>query len=247
MSRFDEIFPADENWMDNCIAILGSQNGFVSFGIEKRKKHFWSMREILAALRSKNQKVIAEAYLGRREYRELVAGESDLESYYVPVFQQRFRALREAPIWGWVFQLIGVFITNMWDYYFVLETESQIRRHVPLTTHQTDTYFVTENDDSLKTHLMGGHSWPSAMPLCHAIIPGFEEIVGPFCPIIFSDTLSEAERLAVVESHLDNPTTRSLSKDEIDYLWRTHMGGASDIFLTFGMTRKRRARLECGD
>lgn len=71
---------------------------------------------------------------------------------------------------------------------------------------------------------MGAYSCASAMPLYHAIVPGFEEIVGPFCPIIFSDTLSEVERKAVIELHLDNPTTRSLNKDEIDYRWRTHLG-----------------------
>jgi len=224
MTRIDEIMPPGENWWDNCIAVVGSQHGFVSFGRENRNEHFWSMREILATLRNKNQMVVAETYLGRREYRELVASASELESYYVPILQQRARLLREAPIWGWIFQLIGVCIQNMWDYYFVLESEDQIRKHVPLTTHQFDTYFVTENDHSLKTHLMEGYSWASAMPLCHAILPGFEEIVGPFCPIIFSDTLSGAEHNAVVESHLDNPTTRSLNKDEIDYLWRTYLG-----------------------
>ena len=183
------------------------------------------MRAILSSLLRDDLVVIAEASLAGRDYREWLGHESVGETYFVPVLTQRARALRQAPFWGWIFQLIGVCITNMWTYFFVLQTKSQVRKLVPLSFHLFDTYYITNDEQALKDALLAGARTEDVMPLCHAVIPECDDPWGgPFCPIVFSDTLSEVEHKAVIESHLDNPTTRRLGKAEIDHIWRTFLG-----------------------
>ena len=183
------------------------------------------MRAILSSLLRDDLVVIAEASLTGRDYREWLEHESVGETYFVPVLTQRARAIRSCPIWSWIFLFILVWIQNGWTYFFVLRTKSQVRKLVPLSFHLFDTYYITNDEQALKDALLAGATTEDVMPLCHAVIPECDDPwVGPFCPIVFSDALSDEECQAVVNAHLDKPTTRCLSKDEFDYFLSTYPG-----------------------
>jgi hypothetical protein len=101
--------PEEMKMMRDCLAVVGSQSGFIGSGEDLRFETYMAMREILASFTRKNLKVTAEASLTSDQYRELVVYASDLDSYHVPIHEQRARLYRNRQGLSWLLGLVGAY------------------------------------------------------------------------------------------------------------------------------------------
>lgn len=195
------------------LSIVGKDGGFTAKGKQVQGTNVELMQNLLANLLKPPLKLVVVASLMEMEYDEL--SKEIRETFLAPIDDQktRIRQSREAVgTWLWLVDRISAYMNNSWDYCFVLDSEDQIRKYVPMENHDWDLYYFTGDVPSIKKSLL----WDARNAYRHsfAVVVGHGD-QGYWLEVsVLSDQLTEADQKMLVKVVLDDPEINRLTADE---------------------------------
>lgn len=221
----------DIEYIDKII-ILGSKASMQAITTQKPKLEVNSfIKRLVSDMLKSQKKLIVGATLSPTDYDKLSADKELINTQFFT--EETMRRWQDYNNKKGLFKFIARYKASMdtryqFRYYFILKTEEQIHKFVPLSTiGWFDQYFIylPEEEVALKQKLLNRASIEDIAQSCYVVIPNFTSCTGLFEYYILSNHISESEFRIFTEVAFESSDIRYLTEEEKEKIFK------EDVFI----------------